>query len=100
MADRKYIRKRLIEIFDDYGMDKDEAVIDIEMFFVKKNGERQHKGLYWRAEVEHEDEPRKAVCVADLDNCDALDLLLDGIPSPFCDEARELILSQYEKKAR
>jgi len=100
MADRKYIRKRLIEIFDDYGMDKDEAVIDIEMFFVKKNGERQHKGLCWRAEVEHGDGPRKAVCAADLDNWDALDLLLDGIPSPFCDEARELILSQYEKKAR
>lgn len=52
--ERKYIKKRMVEIFDDYAMDKDESEVVVDMYFVKKNGEHQHKSLMWKAEPDKE----------------------------------------------
>ena len=35
------------EYFENYGLDEEEAEIVVHMFFVKRNGEHQHKTVHW-----------------------------------------------------
>ena len=50
--DKTYIRRRMIEIFQDYAMDEDEEYVQIDMYFRKNNGEEQYKVLHWNAKAE------------------------------------------------
>ena len=44
---KEYIRNRTAEIIQDYLFEDDEQYAFIEMYFEKKNGERQRKVLTW-----------------------------------------------------
>lgn len=50
--DKTYIRRRMIEIFQDYAMDENEEYVQIDMYFRKNNGEEQYKVLHWNAKAE------------------------------------------------
>lgn len=97
MAEKKYIRQRMIEIFDDYAMDKDESHFVIEMYFVKKDGSHQHKTLIWKNYKI--DMPYNQLCYSEYNpNEDALEFLFKHLPKIFHDRAKDVVLSQYEKK--
>lgn len=96
--DRKIIKQRMVEIFNDYAMDKNESEVVIDMYFVKKNGEHQHKTLSW--ESQEEENEIKFYCAAELEEMDALDLLFDSLPETFRNLAKQRVLSQYEKKEK
>lgn len=42
---KKYIKKRINEIIDDYLFDKDESYCRVQLWFEKSNGEHQEKVL-------------------------------------------------------
>lgn len=85
------------EIYDGYAMDKDEAHFVIDMYFVKKNGEKQHKTLSWSNGKWNG--VREFYSLADLKEMDALEILFDDLPPVFRDNAKKLVLSQYESRS-
>ena len=96
MSDKKYIRQRMIEIYDGYAMDKDETHIVIDMYFVKKGGEHQHKTLAWSNGKWKG--IKEFYSLADLARMDALDILFDHLPPVFRKDAKDLVLRDYKKK--
>lgn len=82
-SEKKYIRKRMIEIFQDYAMDKDEEYVQIDMYFRKNNGEEQYKVLSWSDETEPFNWEDAMVCAADIPDLDGVNVTMP-VHCPVC----------------
>ena len=77
--------ERILEILDDYWTtQKDEAVVDIDMKFVHKNGECQMKHIRWRHPdiLKEQDETSGLIKATSLANAKER-------PNPFTDLLKE-----------